>query len=152
MKRCGLFVSLVLVSVQLVSAHIRVFPAESTAGVRERYTVRVPNEKQVVTNRIVGEFPAAVDVSLFESKAGWTIAVKKDDKGKIVGATWTGKVQPNEFLELGILARNPAEATSLVWKFTQYYEDGTKEEFTAPAGSKAPLLSAPVVTVKPAAK
>jgi hypothetical protein len=39
-----------------------------------------------------------------------------------------------------------------VWKFTQYYEDGTKEEFTAPAGSKAPLLAAPVVTVKAAAK
>jgi len=49
-----------------------------------------------------------------------------------------------------MLAINPKEATNLVWKFTQYYDNGTKEEFTGPVGAKAPLLPAPVVTLKPA--
>ncbi len=71
----------------------------------------------------------------FEFKPGWKIDFKKDQNGKIVGATWTGKVQPHEFVEFGMLGINPKEETNLVWKFVQYYEDGTKEEFTGPVGS-----------------
>src|SRR5438552_5155256 len=88
MKRCSLFVFMTLVAVQLVSAHIRINPTESTAGAREKYTMRVPNEKQVPSSRIEGEFPAGLDVYDFEFKPGWTITVKKDDKGRIIGATW----------------------------------------------------------------
>jgi hypothetical protein len=44
----------------------------------------------------------------------------------------------------------PKEGTELVWKFVQYYDDGTKEEFTGPVGSRLP---APVVALKaPAGK
>ena len=151
MKRTVSFFFLVTVSVQLLSAHIRINPTESTAGAREKYTMRVPNEKQVTSSKIEGEFPAGLDVYDFEFKPGWTITFKKDDKGKIIGATWVGKIQPYEFVEFGMLAINPKEATNLVWKFTQYYDNGTKEEFTGPVGAKAPLLPAPVVTLKPAA-
>jgi hypothetical protein len=62
-----------------------------------------------------------------------------------VGATWTGKVQPYEFVEFGMLGINPKEETNLVWKFVQYYEDGTKEEFTGPVGSFRP---SPVTVLK----
>jgi uncharacterized protein YcnI len=151
MKRTLLFMFVVMVSVQMVSAHIRINPTESTAGAREKYTMRVPNEKQVTSSRIEGEFPAGLEVYDFEFKPGWTITFKKDDKGKIIGATWVGKIQPYEFVEFGMLAINPKETTNLVWKFTQYYDNGTKEEFTGPVGAKAPLLPAPVVTLKPAA-
>ena len=72
---------------------------------------------------------------------------KKDDKGNIVGATWTGKIQPYEFVEFGMLGINPKQGANLTWKFIQYYDDGTKEEFTGPAGSRLP---SPVVTLKPA--
>ena len=82
MKRTLLFIFVVMVSVQLVSAHIRINPTESTAGAREKYTMRVPNEKQVASSRIEGEFPAGLDVYDFEFKPGWTITFKKDDKGK----------------------------------------------------------------------
>jgi hypothetical protein len=49
-----------------------------------------------------------------------------------------------------MLGINPKEATDLVWKFIQYYDDGTKEEFTGPVGSRLP---SPVVALKaPAGK
>ena len=40
-----------------------------------------------------------------------------------------------------------AEGASLVWKFVQYYDDGSKEEFTGPVGSRLP---SPVTTLKKA--
>jgi len=110
--------------------------------------MRVPNEKQVPCSKIEGEFPAGLDIYDFEFKPGWKIDFKKNDKGKIIGATWTGKMMPYEFVEFGMLGINPKEGTELVWKFVQYYDDGTKEEFTGAAGSRLP---SPVVTLKAAA-
>jgi uncharacterized protein YcnI len=107
--------------------------------------MRVPNEKQVNTIRVEGEFPAGLQIYDFEFKPGWKIDFTKDDSGKIVGATWTGKVQPYEFVEFGMLGINPKEETNLVWRFVQYYEDGTKEEFTGPVGSFRP---SPVTVLK----
>jgi hypothetical protein len=44
-----------------------------------------------------------------------------------------------------MLGINPKQGSNLTWKFIQYYDDGTKEEFTGPVGSRLP---APVVTLK----
>ena len=136
-----------LVCAQLASAHIRIFRRSRPVGAREKYTMRVPNEKQVGSSKIEGEFPAGLQVYDFEFKPGWKIDFKKDDKGTIIGATWTGKIQPYEFVEFGMLAINPKQGANLTWKFIQYYDDGTKEEFTGPVGSRLP---SPVVTLKPA--
>ncbi len=129
----------------LMFAHIRIAPTESAPGAREKYTMRVPNEKQVACVRVEGEFPAGLDIYDFEFKPGWKIDFKKDDNGKIVGATWIGKIVPYEFVEFGMLGINPKEGSSLVWKFVQYYEDGSKEEFTGPVGSRLP---SPVTTLR----
>jgi uncharacterized protein YcnI len=137
----------VLVCAQLAAAHIRIYPTESTFGAREKYTMRVPNEKKVGSSKIEGEFPPGLQVYDFEFKPGWKIEFKKDDKGKIIGATWTGKIEPYEFVEFGMLGINPKEGSNLTWKFIQYYDDGTKEEFVGAVGSRLP---APVVTLKPA--
>jgi uncharacterized protein YcnI len=134
-----------LVCAQLAFSHIRIYPTESTFGAREKYTMRVPNEKQVNTIRVEGEFPSQVTIYDFEFKQGWKIDFKKDDKGKITGAVWTGKIAPYEFVEFGMLGINPKEGSDLVWKFVQFYEDGSKEEFTGPVGSRLP---SPVTTLK----
>lgn len=63
-------------------AHIRIAPTESTQGTREKYTMRVPNEKQVATIRVEGEFPSGVNIYDFEFKPGWKIDFKKNDNGK----------------------------------------------------------------------
>ena len=147
MKRFLFVAVIALVCVQLAPAHIRIYPTESSFGAREKYTMRVPNEKQVVSSKVEGEFPAELQLYDFEFKPGWKIDFKKDDKGKIIGATWTGKIQPYEFVEFGMLGINPKQGSNLTWKFIQYYDDGTKEEFVGPVGSRLP---APVVTLKPA--
>jgi len=147
MKRFLFAVAATLLLSELALAHIRIFPTESTVGAREKYTMRVPNEKQVPSSKIEGEFPAELQVYDFEFKPGWKIDFKKNDKGNIIGATWTGKIQPYEFVEFGMLAINPKQGANLTWKFIQYYDDGTKEEFTGPVGSRLP---SPVVTLKPA--
>ncbi|MBV8842555.1 MAG: DUF1775 domain-containing protein [Bryobacterales bacterium] len=76
-----------IVCVPALLAHIRIYPTESTFGAREKYTMRVPNEKQVATIRVEGEFPPELNVYDFEFKPGWKIDFKKNDKGKITGAT-----------------------------------------------------------------
>jgi uncharacterized protein YcnI len=143
-NRLRLLAAFLLLTATAAVAHIRIYPVDSTHGAREKYTMRVPNEKQVNSIRVEGEFPPELNVYDFEFKPGWKIDFKKDDKGKIVGATWTGKIQPYEFVEFGMLGLNPKEGASLTWKFVQYYDDGTKEEFTGPVGSRLP---APVVTL-----
>jgi len=144
-RRLLLGTFLAIVPSAILLAHITIWPKESAPGARERYTMRVPNEKQVATVRIEGEFPPELNLYDFEFKAGWKIDFKKDDKGKIIGATWTGKIVPYEFVEFGMLGLNPKEGSSLTWKFVQYYEDGMKEEFTGPVGSRYP---SPVVTLR----
>src|SRR5580658_4676883 len=91
----------------LAFAHIRIAPTESAPGAREKYTMRVPNEKQVNTIRVEGEFPAAFQISDFVLKPGWKIDFNNEESGKSVRATWTGKGQPYEFVEFGILGINP---------------------------------------------
>ncbi len=49
-------------------------------------------------SRVEGEFPEGLDIYDFEFKPGWKIEFKKNDKGKIVGATWTGKMMSYEFV------------------------------------------------------
>src|SRR5438270_9763983 len=113
-KRCLAAASL-FICAQYAIAHIRIYPNESTFGAREKYTMRVPNEKQVATIRIEGEFPGGVNVYDFEFKPGWKLDFKKDDKGRIVGAVWTGRIVPYEFVEFGMLGLNDKDSTSLVW-------------------------------------
>lgn len=86
-----------------------------------------------------------MNVCDFEFKQGWEIEFKKDEKGKIPGATRSGRMEPYEFAEFGMLAINPKEGGDLVWKFVQYYEGASKEEFTGPIGSRYP---SPVTTLK----
>jgi uncharacterized protein YcnI len=136
---------LALSCASLAGAHVRIAPTESVPGAREKYTMRVPNERKVNSIRVEGEFPAGLQIYDFEFKPGWKIDFKKDANGKMIGAIWTGTVHPYEFVEFGMLGINPKEETNLVWKFVQYYEDGSKEEFTGPVGSFRP---SPVTVLK----
>ena len=146
-----LVVVLSLLAAPIAFGHIKIYPTESTFGAREKYTMRVPNERQSPAIRVEGDFPAGLDIYDFEFKPGWKIDFKKDEKGKIIGAIWTGKIAPYEFVEFGMLAINPKEGNAnMLWRFYQYYEDGFKEEFTAAPDAQMPLRPMPLVILKPA--
>lgn len=139
---------LLLATTSVVYAHVTVRPQESTAGANERYTLRVPTERNTPTVRIEVEFPSEAEVSSFDAKPGWIIEYKKDAPGKIVGATLSGStIPPREVAEFSFASRNPRQETKLVWKVIQIYEDGSRSEWTGPAGSRSP---APVTTLKAA--
>lgn len=147
MSRSGQLLLCIVLSSTIAQAHVAVLPRESAAGATEKYTMRVPDEKNIPTVRMEAEFPAAAEVISLDAKEGWKIELKKDSSGKIVGAIWSGgSIGPREIAEFGFQARNPNEEMKLVWKVIQVYEDGTKSEWTGPAGSRNP---APVTQVKP---
>ncbi|HEY8572714.1 DUF1775 domain-containing protein [Phenylobacterium sp.] len=127
-------------------AHITVWPRQSVQGAREKYVVRIPNERRAPTVRVEATFPAQVKVSAFEDKPGWKVEPRRDASGAIVGAVWTGSLPPDHFAEFGLLAMNPASGSALTWRFVQVYADGTRVEWAGPKGSATP---APQVELQP---
>jgi uncharacterized protein YcnI len=128
----------VLVVPALVFGHAVVFPATSTPGAYEKYVLRVPNEKGVATVKVELRFPPEVRVVSFADVAGWALAVQTDSARRIVGATWTGSLPKERFVEFPFVAVNPRADARLVWPAYQTYADGERVEWTGPEESKAP--------------
>ena len=126
-----------VLTVNAAYGHVTVRPMESAAGASEKYTMRVPTERNVPTVRIEIQFPDAVTVSSIEPKAGWKIEERKNASGKIVSAILTGSIPPRETAEFSFVARNPDEETAVSWKVIQIYEDGSKSEWVD-AGGRSP--------------
>jgi uncharacterized protein YcnI len=130
------------------SAHVTVWPKESTTSAYEKYTVRVPVEKDVNTTKVRVEFPADIKVSSVEPVPGWSYAFEKDADGRIKAITWTataGGIKPHEFMEFPFVAANPKQPGQIAWKAYQTYADGSVVEWTGDPNSKTP---ASVTTIK----
>jgi uncharacterized protein YcnI len=121
--------------------HVTVWPQQSRAGTAERYTVRVPTERNVSTVSLELEVPAGVTVTGILAPAGFTYETKRDGN-RIAVITWTQEVKPGEVGEFVFFARNPA-ASQIVWKAHQRYADGQVDDWIGPAGDRrpAPLVS-----------
>ena len=130
--------SLVLAVPAALFAHAVVFPKASTTGAYERYVLRVPNEKNVATTKVEIRFPADVRVTSFSDVPGWQLEVIRDSAQRIVGATWTGTLPPERFIEFPFVAANPKMATQVSWPAYQTYANGERVEWTGAEGSKAP--------------
>ena len=124
----------------LALGHAVVWPKTSTAGGRERYVIRVPNERNVSTTRVEIQFPADVRVTGFIDVPGWRLEVVRDSAKRITGAVWTGDLPPERFAEFTFTATNPKDATAIVWPVLQRYADGENADWTGPAGSTRPAL------------
>jgi uncharacterized protein YcnI len=123
------------------SAHVTVWPKESTTGAYEKYTVRVPVEKDLNTTKVRVEFPQSVKVSTVMPVPGWKYDFEKDSEGRFTALNWTataGGIAPHEFSEFSFVGANPKEAGSLAWKAYQTYSDGSTVEWTGDPSSKTP--------------
>jgi uncharacterized protein YcnI len=139
----------VLLTAGVASAHVTVWPKASAANGFERYTVRVPTEKEMPTVKVRVELPAGTTFSGVMPVPGWTYATEKDSAGKVIAVLWTGgEIKAGEFMEFGVNARNPKDAGTATWKAYQTYSDGSVVEWTGAAGSDKP---APTVTLSAAA-
>lgn len=131
----------------LALGHAVVWPKTSTAGGRERYVIRVPNERNVSTTRVEIQFPADVRVTGFIDVPGWRLEVVRDSAKRITGAVWTGDLPPERFAEFTFTATNPKDATAIVWPVLQRYADGENADWTGPAGSTRPASSTTLAAV-----
>src|SRR5690348_4919576 len=89
------------------SAHVTVSPSQSAPGAREKYELRVPNERKSATITVEVHFPAGLRVTAVEQKPGWQAEAIRDAAGNLTGVRWIGSLPPEQFTEFGILAVNP---------------------------------------------
>jgi uncharacterized protein YcnI len=129
---------------QSVFAHVTVWPQQSRAGMAERYTVRVPTERNVSTMAVELEVPPTVTVTGVLAPVGFTYETQRDGN-RIASITWKQDIKPGEVGEFVFFARNPA-ASQIVWKAHQRYADGQVEDWVGPAGDRRP---APTVSLTP---
>lgn len=114
----------------VASAHVVVKPGEVETAARQVFTIGVPNESEtasVVGVRLV--IPEGLESVRPNTKAGWTVEVKKTGEGenaKVTELVWTGGTVPvdqrDEFLFQG---KAPAKTGELKWKAYETYSDGT---------------------------
>ncbi|MBX5445260.1 YcnI family protein [Sphaerobacter sp.] len=139
-------VTMLLVMTGVASAHVTVWPREATAGSFEKYTVRVPTEKDIPTVKVELIFPQGLRVSSFQPKPGWTYEVQRDAAGNITGVIWSGgSIGPGEFDEFAFVAANPQEPGELVFVAHQTYADGSVVSWEGPPGSENPASVTTIV-------
>jgi uncharacterized protein YcnI len=120
-------------------AHAVVYPRATAPGAYEKYVLRVPNEKDTArTTRVEIQFPGAVRVVSFGDVAGWQLQVSRDTSGRVTGASWTGSLPPERFVEFPFVAVNPREPTRIVWPVYQTYSDGERVGWTGPEDGETP--------------
>src|SRR5437763_15770147 len=120
------------------SAHVTVSPQQSAPGAREKYELRVPNERKSATITIEFRFPPGLRVTAIEQRPGWQAEALRDSSGNLTGVRWLGNLPPEEFTEFGLLGVNPPAAGDLVFTAVQAFADGTKVEWSGSASSKTP--------------
>ncbi|MBA4544410.1 MULTISPECIES: YcnI family protein [Thermoactinomyces] len=136
-----LFAFSVLTNVVVAEAHVTVWPKQSTAGTWEKYTVRVPVEKNVNTTKVRVEFPKGVEVHSVMPVPGWEYEFEKGKDGKTTALSWkatNGGIKPNEFAEFSFVAENPKQAGAIAWRAEQSYADGSVVYWTGAPDSDTP--------------
>lgn len=120
------------------SAHVTVSPQQSAPGAREKYELRVANERRSDTITIEFRFPSGLRVTAIEQKPGWQAEALRDKSGALTGVRWIGRLPPENFTEFGLLGVNPPAGGELAFTAIQAFADGTKVEWSGAAGSKTP--------------
>ncbi|SDN01260.1 Uncharacterized protein YcnI [Fictibacillus solisalsi] len=123
------------------SAHVVVFPQQTTQGTYEKFSVRVPNEKDIPTVKIKVEIPKNVEISRFQPMPGWKYTVEKDSTDLIKSVTWTAEgkgLSSTEFTEFNMQGKVGEKANKMVWKAYQTYKDGSTVAWEGPESSDTP--------------
>jgi uncharacterized protein YcnI len=127
------------------SANVTVAPQQSAPGAREKYELRVPNERKSATITIEFRFPPKLRVTAVEQKPGWHAEALRDSAGNLIGVRWIGNLPPEQFTEFGLLGQNPTGGGELVFTAIQAFADGTKVEWSGTASSKTPAARVKLV-------
>jgi uncharacterized protein YcnI len=130
-KISTLFLALMLSMLLLAgiaSAHVVVYPKDTIQGSYEKFTVRVPTEKDIPTVKVEIKVPPEVEVSRTMPVPGWKAEFTKDANGKVISIIWTTTgegLSSTEFGEFDLQGKVDKAAAALVWKADQTYKDGS---------------------------
>jgi uncharacterized protein YcnI len=145
MKKIVAAVSTLMITMLLfagiASAHVVVYPKATIQGSYEKFTVRVPTEKDIPTVKVEIKVPAEVEVSRTMPVPGWKAEFTKDANGKIISIIWTAAgegLSSTEFGEFDLQGKVDKAAVSLVWKADQTYKDGSVVNWTGDEKSDHP--------------
>jgi uncharacterized protein YcnI len=125
----------------IASAHVVVFPKEAIQGSYEKFTVRVPTEKDTPTVKVEVKIPDTVNISRTMPLAGWKSELTKDANGKVTSVIWTTTAEglsASEFGEFSMQGKVDNAATSIVWKAIQTSKDGSIVEWVGDDKSEHP--------------
>lgn len=120
-------------------AHVVIAPATTAPGADQEFTMRVPNERDVPTTRLVVTFPADLTVFSFAPSPGWRRQVLLSSDRRVRGAIFSGGSVPvqgyDDFRFLGVATR----PGTYIWSVQQIYADGKSKPWTGPPeGGGAP--------------
>lgn len=134
--RAAIIALSLVVTASVVSAHVTVVPRESQAGAVERYTIRVPTERQVTTTSVELEVPADVTITEVVAGSGYTFEARREGD-RIVAITWKQEIPPKGVGQFVFLARNPRTGP-IRWKARQRFADGTSADWVGVEGDRRP--------------
>ena len=131
MKKISILVS-VMTALFLIAtpafAHVVVKPAEVGIAARQNFAVSVPTEEDNPTVSVRLVLPDGLKSVRPNVKPGWNIEIVKAGEGenaRVSEIIWSGASIPvDQRDEFVFSAQAPAQATSLVWKAYQTYENG----------------------------
>ncbi|WP_373894281.1 YcnI family copper-binding membrane protein [Virgibacillus natechei] len=136
-----LTVAFLLLMAPVAEAHVTVDPSESTTNAYEKYTVRVPVEKDINTTEVTLEVPEGVSFVSVLPMAEWDYELERGEDAQITSITWSASedgIAPNEFIEFAFIGANPSESGEVSWKALQTYEDASVVEWVGPPDSEEP--------------
>lgn len=141
-------VLLIFAFASVASAHVTVHPEESSTDAWEKYSVRIPVEKDMNTTEVELKVPEGIDLVNVMPEENWDYEFDKDENDIITAVTWTATddgIGPNEFSEFFFVASNPSEPGEFSWEAYQTYEDGSVVEWTGDPDSDEPASVTEVV-------
>jgi len=113
-------------------AHISVSPGTAVLRESTEFTIRVPAEGGLTTNRVRVLFPPQVTVYAVADAPGWTTRILRKPDGRLRGAEWTGgRIPPDQYATFTVLGTPFEEGTS-VWRSEQGLTNGQVKKWTGP--------------------
>src|SRR5699024_8980280 len=85
----------------VVSAHVTVHPEESSTDAWEKYSVRIPVEKDMNTTKEELKAPEGINIVSVMHDANWDYDVDQDEDENLSANTLTATddaIRPNEFI------------------------------------------------------
>lgn len=139
---------LMFLSIPHAFAHVTVHPSESSTNAWEKYSVRIPVEKDSNTVKVALDIPEGINFVSVMPTEGWKYEFEKDDNENINQVTWTAiedGIKPYEFIEFYFVASNPDEPGEFSWDAYQTYADDSVVEWTGEPDSDEPASITEVV-------